>query len=820
MSPPRGKKLSKAWLETPVEGRIELAHDWRARYNPPAVLVGAGTPKWASLSRVPDYVFGCGSGYFVNRKGEIYFFIQAKDCPETVSARHVLLYLAGDFNGWAEAAGDPRWEMAPTTLDGDDVFLWHGDAAPFFTESHQRFKFVTGDAQWLEVPSTAPNVVYDGAGNVNRYIDPDRTGQHLFQFTLEHPLDLSQVWRIGWADGNDESQQIPLMPGAFFYQQQSTLTLGVTVDGESTSFRLFAPRARSVQLCVCSAIEMQGQAMRYDLHRLDDGVWELTLDQDLHGWFYWYHVDGPRDAFGHFDPEHRVLDPYAMATVSREGPGIVLSREWVGTVDRGRFRTPAWHDLVILEAHVRDLVELAPVNATSEERRGFAGLAAWVRSPGFYLDRLGVNCVELQPIQAADARTVEEYHWGYMTVNYFAPAFGYSTSPTTASGVREFQDLVAAFHERGIAVLLDVVFNHVGEPAHLMYIDKLYYFGQNGEGQLSNWSGCGNDIRPDAAMVRRLIIDSCVHLIRAYGVDGFRFDLAELLGMPLLREIESSLKAVKPDVVLIAEPWSFRGHIAAQLRDTGWSSWNDGYRNFLRDFVRGGSSRGSYEYFLKGSPWHFAHWPAQTVNYSESHDDRTWMDVITENAGYDGYQPTANDRRRTHLMVAVLMMSVGIPMIAQGQDFLRSKRGVNNTYLRGDLNAIDYRRVYRFSVTQAYFADWVAFRRSKQGRLMRHFSRVSEGFFKFWFADDSLAAVTLYNADYSQGSTRLLFAINPTLGDVSIALDESVVSAGHWQALADSEQFFDESTSGMTQPVEANLFMPALSCGLWLSEAS
>lgn len=818
MSPPRSKKISKAWLETPTEGRVELAHDWRARYNPPLVLVGDGAPKWASVARVPDYIFGCESGYFVNRKEEIYFFIRVSDFPEAATSENVSLYLAGDFNGWAEAIGNPHWEMVRATLAGEAVYIWHGVSRAFYSDRGAQFKFVTGDAHWLEVPLNAPNAVHDGAGNLNRQVDPDRTGQHLFQFVLEHPLDLSKVWRVGWADEHVEAQQVPLMPGAFFYHMQSPLPLGVTVSGETTVFRLFAPRAKFVQLCVCDALELQEQPMRYELHHREKGIWELTLDQDLHGWYYWYHVDGPRDSFGHFDPDHRILDPYALATVSREGPGIVLSREWIGNANRGRFRTPAWQDLVIAEAHVRDLVEQAPVDLTKCERKGFAGLAAWVRSPDFYLDRLGVNCVELQPVQAADAKTREEYHWGYMTVNFFAPAFGYSTSPEKASGVRELQDLVAAFHERGIAVLLDVVFNHVGEPAHLMYVDKLYYFEQNNDGHLANWSGCGNDIRAEAAMVRRLIVDSCVHLIQAYGVDGFRFDLAELLGIPLLREVEAALKAVKPDVVLIAEPWSYRGHIAAQLRDTGWASWNDGYRDFMREFVRGGGSRGSYEYFLKGSPWHFAHWPAQTVNYTESHDDRVWIDVITENAGFDGYHPTANDRRRTHIMIAVLLMSVGIPMVAQGQDFLRSKRGLTNTYLRGDINALDYRQVSRFSGTHAYFAEWVAFRRSKRGRLLRHYSRVSDGFFQFWFANDSLAAATLYNADCSQGTTRLLFAVNPTANDVFIELGESVFAGPAWSALADTERFHGDGQTGMPQHLERNLFVPALSCGLWVSE--
>ncbi|MBE7537703.1 MAG: glycoside hydrolase family 1 [Opitutaceae bacterium] len=818
MSPPRTRKISTAWLETPTQGRVELAHDWRARYNPPLVLVGDGAPKWASVSRVADYVFGCESGYFVNRKEEIYFFLRVGDFPEAASSKNVSLYLAGDFNSWAEAIGDPHWEMVRATLAGEAVYIWRGESRRFFADPPVRFKFVTGDAHWLEVPLQAPNAAHDGSGNLNRLVDPDRTGQHLFQFTLEHPLDLSKVWRVGWADEQAESQQVPLMPGAFFFQTQSALPLGVTVEAETSVFRLFAPRAKFVQLCVCDSLAQKDQPMRYDLHQGGDGIWELTLDQDLHGWYYWYNVDGPRDAFGHFDPNHRILDPYAMATVSRDGPGIVLSREWIGKADRGRFRTPAWQDLVIAEAHVRDLVELAPGDGARAHPPGFSELAGWVRSPGFYLDRLGVNCVELQPVQAADAKTHAEYHWGYMTVNFFAPAFGYSTSPETASGVRELQDLIAAFHERGMAVLLDVVFNHVGEPAHLLYVDKLYYFDQNYDGHLANWSGCGNDVRPESAMVRRLVIDSCVHLIQAYGVDGFRFDLAELLGIPLLREVEAALKAVKPDVILIAEPWSYRGHIAAQLRDTGWASWNDGYRDFIREFVRGGGSRGSYEYFLKGSPWHFAHWPAQTVNYTESHDDRVWIDVITENSGFDGSQPTANDRRRTHLMIAVLMMSVGIPMVSQGQDFLRSKRGLTNTYLRGDINALDYRQAWRFSGTHGYFAAWVAFRRGKRGRLLRHFSRVSEGFFQFWFARDSLAAATVYNADFSQGSTRLLFAVNPTAADVSIELGESVLAGAPWSALADTESFHDGDQRCMTQPLERNLFVPALGCGLWVSE--
>jgi pullulanase len=462
----------------------------------------------------------------------------------------------------------------------------------------------------------------------------------------------------------------------------------------------------------------------------------------------------------------------------------------------------------------------APITGTPEERRGFAGLTKWVESPNFYLAQLGVNAVELQPVHEFDNVTAEEYHWGYMTNNFFAPESSYAQEPLKISGIREFQELVAAFHRRGMAVIVDVVFNHVGVPAHLMFVDRLYYFEQDANGNLMNWSGCGNDLRARSAMATRLIVDSCLHYLEAFGVDGFRFDLAELLGVSVLREIETALKKAKPDVILIAEPWSFRGHIASALRDTGWASWNDGYRKFLRDYLRGHGAAERMEYYLRGSPWYFAKWPAQTINYTESHDDRTWLDDITENPNFDGHVPGPHDRQRTHLMAALLFMSVGVPMLAEGQDFLRSKRGVNNTYLRGDLNALDYRRLHRHLSTHHYFADWIAFRRSDAGRLVRQWSRASEGFFQFFHTSDSPALAVVYNADGSEGPSKLLFAVNPGAADAVLKIGEGVATpkSGAWRQLADQDRFFSGGPTRAMVPVEAELLIPALGCGLWFLE--
>lgn len=804
-------------MDTPTSGVCELDHDWKAKQLPPVRMSGG---LQIQLKRVTDHSFGNENGYFITRKGQIYFFLPREE-EDKSSRAGPSVYVAGDFNGWGDAIGDEDWKLKPASLDGQPVYLWCGAAAPFIAHPAKRFKFVTQDGQWMPVPPSATSTVVDADGNRNRIIDGDRSGLHLFEFQLGEAIDPSKSWRMHW-QGGDADQSVPVRPGRYFYELATDLPMGAVVEAAQTVFRLFAPRAQRVDLCLQDPDDAQALPVRYEMRRDDaegsahGAVWQLARPSNLHGWFYWYHIDGSKDEFGLFDPQQKILDPYALAALSREGPGIVVDRERIQR-RADNFKTPAWQDLIICEAHVRDLAALAPIEATEEERRGFAGLKKWVDAPASYLSRLGVNCVELQPIQEFDNEEKEDYHWGYMTNSYFAPESSYAQEPQKLSGIGELQDLVEAFHRRGIAVVLDVVYNHVGVPGHLMFIDKLYYFTVDAGGELSNWSGCGNDLRADAAMATRLIIESCTHLIDTFGVDGFRFDLAELLGTEVLKKIEVALKKVKSDVILIAEPWSFRGHIGGELAETGWASWNDGYRRFLKDYVRGGSSHETFEYYLKGSPWHFARWPAQSVNYVESHDDQTWIDEITENEDGSGHLPTANDRRRTHLMAAVLFSSIGIPMISAGQDFLRSKHGINNTYLRGDLNALDYRRMERFSGTHAYFADWIAFRKSASGRLLKHFSRATETFFQFWFVPDSMAVAVLFNADKSQGSEQLLLAINPQLEDVEVKID-GAATAGSWIRIADHERFThgDEARLALTLPDP--LWLPALGCGLWRSE--
>ncbi len=807
------QRIERAWLTSVTSGVIELDRDWTGEGLPP-LAPGDNTFAFTTLKRAGPSLYAEESAYFVTEAGEVCFVLDPVDYNWADFAQQPV-FVAGSFNGWQEAVGNPDWRLAPEELDGRPVYTVRRPAKVFHGEGPWRFKFVTGEHRWLELPRDATNVALDETGHYNRSLHRHRTGRNLFAFTTTAPLRLSETRSVAWLREGHAPQKTRLRLGRFFHELRSDAPLGAVVRGGETAFRLFAPRAKHVRLFLSERLEVPDKAYGYELDPGGDGVWEARINRNLHGWFYWYSVSGPHDVFGHFHPNKKILDPYAMATVGREGPGIVLDPARRAKPDRS-FRTPAWHDLVIAEAHVRDLIAHAPLALGAEERLGFAGLTKWVESPDFYLKKLGVNAVELQPVLEFDNHTRADYHWGYMPVSFFAPASAYGSDPARGTQVRELQELVAAFHRQGMAVILDVVYNHTGEPAHLMGIDKLYYFELGDNGALMNWSGCGNDLRCRSAMARRLIIDSLVHFVEVYGIDGFRFDLAELLGFDVLREIEAALKQVKPDVVLIAEPWSFRGHIAAALRPTGFASWNDGYRNFLREYVHGAAAAEKLEYFLKGSPWHFAYWPAQTVNYTESHDDRTWIDQITERDGHNGFHPTLNDRRRTHLMAAILFASVGIPMMSAGQDFLRSKHGVGNSYQRGDLNALDYRRLARYPATHAYFADWIAFRRSERGQLLRHYSRAAEGFFRAFHSPDRAALALIYNADGSAGGGRLLFAVNPLTEDVSVPIGET--AGWGWQLVADHECFYGNGRRPPPVQAEPELFVPALGCSLWTAE--
>lgn len=533
--------------------------------------------------------------------------------------------------------------------------------------------------------------------------------------------------------------------------------LGAHCDGEGVNFALFSAHAERVELCL---FERTG---RREIHRLNlpaqtDQVWHGYVPGLKAGQLYGFRVYGPYEPhLGHrFNPHKLLLDPYThmiqgefqwdirhfgyqlnhredqdLIPDNHDNAEMALKSVVVGPFtqvgDNGTGPRPAipWSETLIYETHVRGYT-LTHEGLPLAERGTFAGLA----NPKVieYLKALGISTVELMPIQYfideqfLVKRGLRNY-WGYNPLNFFTPQPRYSAS---ADSRQELRQMVRCFHEAGIEVLLDVVYNHTAESNHLgptlcfRGIDNAsYYRLQTGDRRFyTNDTGCGNTLNLDHPRVLQLVMDSLRYWVEQVGIDGFRFDLASVLGrgkQGFERE-GGFFKAVHQDPVLnrvklIAEPWDI-GPDGYQLGNypAGWGEWNDRYRDTVRRFWRGEEGvlpelgkrlRGSSDLFEKNGRCAWS-----SVNYLTSHDGFTLSDVVSygqrhnqangedncdghttnfsDNCGIEGdSQDPAVRALRFHRrlnMLATLLLSQGTPMLLAGDEFGNSQQGNNNAY--------------------------------------------------------------------------------------------------------------------------------------------
>ncbi len=529
--------------------------------------------------------------------------------------------------------------------------------------------------------------------------------------------------------------------------------LGAAWDGKGVNFALFSQNAERVELCLFDDAG-EREVERIPVCEYTNEIWHLYLPDAKPGQLYGYRVYGPyQPEAGHRFNHHKLLlDPYAKMLRGR----FQWHEAWFGyqfghpaadlsfdTRDSAPFlpkccvidsafswnneRAPRrpWRDTIIYELHVRGFTMLHP--AVDVNLRGtFAGLssAAIVR----YLRDLGVTAVELLPIHAWVDETALVQHglrnfWGYNSISYFAPA----PSLMASGRLHEFKNMVHAFHDADIEVILDVAYNHTAEGDQLgptlcfRGIDNASYYrlGLDTPQRYIDFTGCGNSFNLQHPRTLQLVTDSLRYWVEEMHVDGFRFDLATSLARRWNAEFDPRsgfLDAVRQDPVLtkvklIAEPWDigFDSNKLGQF-PAGWAEWNDRYRDTVRRFWRGDTGQaselatriaGSSDVFgrLGRRPW-------SSINFVTSHDGFTLEDLVSYrekrntanqqgnsdgadeshswNCGAEG--PTDNPEiRRTRLrqkcnMLGTLLLSLGTPMLLAGDEFGRSQRGNNNAY--------------------------------------------------------------------------------------------------------------------------------------------
>ena len=562
--------------------------------------------------------------------------------------------------------------------------------------------------------------------------------------------------------------------------------LGATWDGEGTNFALFSAHAEAVDLCLFSPEGVEVERIR--LPEYSHEIWHGYVPGVGPGTRYGYRVHGPWDpAAGHrFNPNKLLIDPYARfidgeITWGQPTYGYRFDAEEKdlsfddgdsapsmpkcvvidpASIDRSGDVAPRvpWDRTVFYETHVRGFTQLHP--AVPEAMRGtFEGLGH--EAIVAHVKSLGITAIELMPIhwfpddEHLLARGLRNY-WGYNSLGFFAPARRY-LGPNGLSG---FRDMIRAFHDAGIEVILDVVYNHTAEGNELgptlsfKGIDNFsYYRTIAGEPRwYVNDTGTGNTLNTSHPRVLQLVLDSLRHWVTNFGVDGFRFDLGTILGREPhgFDERSGFFDAVGQDPVLsqvklVGEPWDIGpGGYQVGGFPPGWAEWNDKYRDTVRDYWRGREGvvpdlaarlTGSGDvYDRRGRrPWasvnfvtaHDGFTLADLVSYEERHNDANGednrdghSDNRSCNHGAEGPTEDADIRaireRQKRNFLATLFLSHGTPMLLAGDEFGRSQRGNNNAYAQdNEISWVDWAIGEEGAMSTEFVRDVIALRRTQ-----------------------------------------------------------------------------------------------------------
>ena len=529
--------------------------------------------------------------------------------------------------------------------------------------------------------------------------------------------------------------------------------LGATWDGSGTNFALFSAHATKVELCVFDQTGKRETA-RVELPEYTDQIFHARVADVSPGTFYGYRVSGPYepDAGHRFNPNKLLLDPYARAhagsldwhpavfgykmesgddstfderdsaTFTPKCVVVDPNFDWRGDPER---QPLPWRHTVIYEAHVKGFTKLHP--AVPERIRGtYAGLG--VKEIIDYIKALGITSVELLPIHTFvnDSHLIEKglvNYWGYNTIGFFAPDPRYAAD--VPNSLREFKEMVARFHDAGLEVILDVVYNHTAEgnergpTLSFKGIDNVSYYRlmPNQKRYYINDTGTGNTLNLSNMPVIRMVTDSLRYWVEEMHIDGFRFDLGTILAREPhgFDERSGFLKAVGQDPVLrtvklIAEPWDCGpGGYQVGGFPAGWAEWNDKFRDTVRDFWRGESSPAALAPRLCASGDLFDHGGRRTwasVNFATAHDGFTLNDLVSYNEKHNQANGEANNdgssdnhswncgtegptddpaidalrARQMRNILATLIFAQGTPMLLAGDEFGRTQKGNNNAY--------------------------------------------------------------------------------------------------------------------------------------------
>jgi pullulanase len=588
--------------------------------------------------------------------------------------------------------------------------------------------------------------------------------------------------------------------------------LGSVTGADGTDFRVWAPTASSVKLVTYSSSTSAANTGTETPMTADvKGTWVAHLNGNQHGLVYNYRVTvGART--------EEAVDPYARSVTMDGNRGVVIDLSQTNPTGWAEQTKPEFSgkavDSVMYELHVRDASKDASSGVSAANRGKFLGLAQLgtkvkvgsASSPTVLsaIKDLGVTHVQLLPIYDFASGGLESsptFNWGYDPKNYNSPEGQYSSDPTNpVKRISELKTAVQALHKAGLRVTMDVVYGHVASATEFseQLIVPGYWFRRDASGNLTNGSGCGNDVATERPMVRKFIVDSMKYWTREYKLDGFRIDQMGLWDVTTLNQVRAGVSSIEPAATIIGEGWSMgpsigvpQGVQSELINMPGIGAFNDGIRNAVK-----GSPDGYDPGYVNGNPaqtltalkagttgntssritvpWRTLD-AGQSVNYAEAHDNMTLFDkLVAVNGGKSKSAVAAQDRQ----IASLILLAQGTPFIQAGQEFLRTKNGEANSYnLPDSINSLKWASRVKEATTVNYYKGLIALRKAHKAFRLATPAEIHSNI-DFWDAPNNVLEYVLDGSGAGDSWTTIVVISNPNSKAQKVDLPEQ----GNWIA--------------------------------------
>ncbi len=594
-----------------------------------------------------------------------------------------------------------------------------------------------------------------------------------------------------------------------------------------TSFRVWAPTADRVILCLYKEGTGDNLIQEILMEKQENGTWYYLAEKDLHGVYYTYQIDIDGQT-------NEAVDVYAKAAGVNGERGMVVDLERTNPDDWDTDRKPELKqptDTIIYELHMRDLSSDKSANIQNvgkyiqfmeEGTKSKDGLATGID----HLKEMGVTHIHLLPLH--DYGSVDEAHlekpqfnWGYDPINYNVPEGSYSTDPFHGEvRIKEFKKMVQALHKNGIRVIMDVVYNHTYKSidSNLNKTVPGYYYRMNEE-RFANGSGCGNETASDHKMMRKYMIDSVCYWAEEYHVDGFRFDLMAIHDIDTMNEIAKEMKKIDPTIILYGEGWAsqpplldkkelaFKDNAAEMpgigmfnddIRDTvkgnvfildsaGFVNGKEDLEEYVKACVVGATKHREVDYDNLENMKQWALEPSQSINYVSAHDDITLWDKLACTNPKDSVE----DRKEMNKMAAAIVFTAqGIPFIQAGEEFLRTKPGKEpGTFIEDSYNSPDSVNSLKWYAKKeeqeicSYYKGLIAFRKAHPALRMATADMIEKHLHFLPEEQKNVVAYTIDKPVKEETAEQITVIYNGNRKPVSVS-----IPAGEWSVYINKKE--------------------------------